>query len=90
MLKGITRGFDLMLELLRLLVWAVEKQNAEAITDCIAVIYAWYKETTGAALDFSGAVKKSNINVFKLLAGTDPWAGSRAKFQIVANKFIIK
>ena len=90
MFKGLTRGVDLIAQFFVLFVWAVKKNNAAAISDCLDIASTWYKETTGVEITAVGALnKKSNLDYFLFLGNYDPWAGSRMKFQVIAHKYII-
>ncbi len=90
MFKGLSRGVDLIAQFFVLFVWAVKKNNTEAITDCIDIASTWYKETTGVEITAAGALnKKANLNYFLFLGSYDPWFGSRMKFQVVSHKYIV-
>lgn len=96
MFKGLTRGVDLIVQFFVILWFAIEQAvkdtpNLTPLQDCKPVISTWWKEATGVSILAQGAFsKKSNLNYFALLTGSDPFAGSRALLQILAQKYPLK
>ena len=96
MFKGLTRGIDLIVAFFVILWYAINQAllptpNFVPLQDCKPVIDAWWKEATGFSIEIKGALgRKSNLNYWALLTGSDPFIGSRGLFQLLAVKYPVK
>lgn len=84
-MNGLKRGLEQMADFLNWLFWAITNQQDDALIDLIGVARVWFREMTGAQIE----AKQYSVQslVLAIVLGRDPFAGSRALFREVKDKY---